>query len=199
MAFPMPPWGCRAAATRATNADAAIAAARRGLWAVLFTCCVSPAKAQRAFKMSSSTCTLTTDATQCQVASSGDAVLQVAFSAGRSAGEETTLTLDMANSLTCSASNIDCPQVFSVTSDNTANVIKIRNCAYYKTIDYSSHLMTYTFINVGSQFPFVIKDDHDRGRGVVPPGAVRECFCHCSANCHLTASHRLYCTHNSPR
>merc|ERR1711862_60955 len=137
--------------------------------------------AQRAYKISSTACTLTGDASSCQVASVGDSALQVVFAAG--AG--TTLTLDMAVATTCSASNVHCPQFFIVTSDNTANNIKISKCSYFKQAVYGTHLLTYSFMNFGTEHPFYIQDDGGFSRGVVPPGVIRECICYCTHNCYL--------------
>lgn len=151
--------------------------------------------AQRAFKLSSAKCTISADASNCQVAQVGDAALEVEFTAGA----ETTLTLDMSSATTCSASSENCPQVFIVKSDNTANSIKISKCSFYKQADFSSHLLTYTFLNTGSYYPFTVKDDLNLGRAVVPPGAIRECFCYCPDLCFVAANNRLYCHHSSPR
>merc|ERR1719221_860650 len=85
------------------------------LRALLLAICGHNAAAQRAFKISSSKCTLGASATNCQISTAGDAALQVEFAAGA----ETTLTLDMSSSTTCSASAANCPQVFMVTSDDT--------------------------------------------------------------------------------
>merc|ERR1719443_2022172 len=88
--------------------------------------------AQRAYKISSGTCSLSGDASVCQVAQAGDAALKVTFAAG--AGK--TLTLDMSSATTCSASSVHCPQVFVVLSDNTANKVKISKCSYFKQAIY---------------------------------------------------------------
>mmetsp|Transcript_127667 Transcript_127667/g.272209 ORF Transcript_127667/g.272209 Transcript_127667/m.272209 type:complete len:170 (-) Transcript_127667:41-550(-) len=162
--------------------------------ALLLALCSWSATAQRAFKISSSKCTLSGDSSNCQISTAGDAALQVEFAAGA----ETTLTLDMSSSTTCSASSANCPQVFIVESDDTRNVIKISKCSWFKQADYSSHLLTYTFMNVGTGHTFTVKDDHDKGRATVPPGAVRECYCYCKDFCNVATNNRLYCLHNSP-
>ncbi|CAJ1352395.1 unnamed protein product [Effrenium voratum] len=151
-----------------------------------------PSSAQRAFKISSTTCSLTADATSCQVASAGDAALQVAFTAGAA----TSLTLDMSSATTCSATGLFCPQVFMVNSDHSENTVKLSKCAFYKQADYSTHLLTYTFMNLGTA-AFTVQDDHGVGRAVVPPGAIRECFCHCAGTCSTATNNRLYCLHIS--
>eukprot|EP00440_Ansanella_granifera_P030828 gb/GFBE01033481.1/.p1 GENE.gb/GFBE01033481.1/~~gb/GFBE01033481.1/.p1 ORF type:complete len:178 (+),score=38.20 gb/GFBE01033481.1/:1-534(+) len=161
----------------------------------VFACLWRPSSSQRAFKISSTACTLTTDATSCQVAQTGDAALQVVFNQGA----KTTLTLDMSSTTTCSAGGVHCPQVFMVTSDDIGNVVKLSTCAYYKQADYSTHILTYTFMNVGTSFAFTVQDDAGVGRAVVPPGALRECFCYCSGTCATPANNRLFCGHNSPR
>mmetsp|Transcript_74030 Transcript_74030/g.130828 ORF Transcript_74030/g.130828 Transcript_74030/m.130828 type:complete len:175 (-) Transcript_74030:77-601(-) len=147
--------------------------------------------AQRAFKLSSSACTLTADASNCQVFSAGDAALKVVFNANAA----TTLTLDMSSATTCSSSSLYCPQVFAVTSDHIQNVVKLSKCAYYQQADYSSHILTYTFMNVGTQFAFTVHDDAGDGRAVIPPGGLRECFCYCAGTCSTAANNRLFCTH----
>jgi len=152
-----------------------------------------PALSQRAFKISSSACTLTADSSVCQVVGAGDAAVQVVFNAAAA----TTLTLDMSSATTCSASGSFCPQVFMVSSDHGQNLVKLSKCAFYKQADYSTHLLTYTFMNVGASAAFTVQDDHGVGRAVVPPGAVRECFCHCSGTCSTATNNKLYCTHIS--
>ncbi|CAE7222327.1 Brwd1 [Symbiodinium sp. CCMP2456] len=156
---------------------------------------ILPCASQRAFKISSSACTLTASASSCQVAAAGDAALQIVFNANAA----TALTLDMSSTTTCSASGIVCPQVFMVTSDHAENVVKLSKCSYYKQADYSTHLLTYTFMNVGASSAFAVHDDHNVGRAVVPPGSIRECFCHCSGTCATGTNNRLYCTHISTR
>eukprot|EP00746_Dinoflagellata_sp_MGD_P067718 gnl/MRDRNA2_/MRDRNA2_27955_c0_seq1.p1 gnl/MRDRNA2_/MRDRNA2_27955_c0~~gnl/MRDRNA2_/MRDRNA2_27955_c0_seq1.p1 ORF type:complete len:192 (-),score=34.85 gnl/MRDRNA2_/MRDRNA2_27955_c0_seq1:108-647(-) len=161
------------------------------LWkvAVYLSVVVSDVHGQRAFKLSSATCTLTSGATTCQVADTGDAALKVVFGAGAA----TTLALDMSSSTTCSASAKHCPQVFVSTSDNTGNAIKIQKCSFYKQADYSTHLLTYTFMNIGNEYPYVVKDDHDIARTIVPPGAIRECLCYCQEFCTINLNNRLFC------
>eukprot|EP00448_Togula_jolla_P013599 CAMPEP_0170587268 /NCGR_PEP_ID=MMETSP0224-20130122/10194_1 /TAXON_ID=285029 /ORGANISM="Togula jolla, Strain CCCM 725" /LENGTH=194 /DNA_ID=CAMNT_0010910883 /DNA_START=12 /DNA_END=593 /DNA_ORIENTATION=+ len=160
---------------------------------LLLLACMQSSTAQRAFQLSTATCTLTADATNCQVAQAGDAALRVVFNAAAAQGVETSLTLDMSAATTCSATSEFCPQVFLVTSDNVANIVKILKCSYYRQADYSSHLLTYTFVNVGDKNPFVIKDGHDFSRAVVPPGAVRECICYCAGTCSTETNNRLHC------
>eukprot|EP00930_Biecheleria_cincta_P105438 TRINITY_DN98149_c0_g1_i1.p1 TRINITY_DN98149_c0_g1~~TRINITY_DN98149_c0_g1_i1.p1 ORF type:complete len:180 (-),score=23.35 TRINITY_DN98149_c0_g1_i1:78-617(-) len=162
---------------------------------LLLSCCWRSSLAQRAFKISSTACTISASATQCQVAASGDATLQVSFTGGAAK----TLTLDMSSATTCSASSIACPQVFMVTSDHIENVVTLSKCSYYKAAAYDSHLLTYTFMNIGTQFPFTVQDDAGHGRAVVPPGAIRECFCHCTGTCSTGTNNRLYCVHASQR
>ncbi|CAK9094705.1 unnamed protein product [Durusdinium trenchii] len=130
------------------------------------------ALSQRAFKISSSACSISADASVCQVASAGDAALQIAFTAAAA----TSLSLDMSSATTCSASGAYCPQIFMVNSDHAENIVKLSKCAFYKQADYSTHLLTYTFMNVGGTAAFTVQDDHGIGRAVVPPGAMRECI-----------------------
>ena len=52
------------------------------LAALVLAACLPGATSQRAFKISSDTCTLTDDATQCDAAATGDAALKVVFNAG---------------------------------------------------------------------------------------------------------------------
>ncbi|CAK9049422.1 unnamed protein product [Durusdinium trenchii] len=151
------------------------------------------ALSQRAFKISSSACSISADASVCQVASAGDAALQIAFTAAAA----TSLSLDMSSATTCSASGAYCPQIFMVNSDHAENIVKLSKCAFYKQADYSTHLLTYTFMNVGGTAAFTVQDDHGIGRAVVPPGAMRECFCYCSGTCSTGTSNQLYCTHIS--
>merc|ERR1711920_278334 len=127
-------------------------------------------------------------------AARGDAAMRIEFTGGSSK----TLTLDMSSTTACSASSIDCPRVYLVKSDHSANAMKITKCAFFRHGDYSTHVMTYTFINVGQQFPYVVKDDHDHSRALVPPGATRECMCYCKDTCTTSTKSKLYCSHNSP-
>ena len=152
-----------------------------------------PGLSQRAFKLSSSACSLTADSSVCQVISAGDAALQVVFNAAAA----TTLSLDMSSTTTCSASGLFCPQVFMVTSDHAQNVVKLSKCAFYKQSDYSTHLLTYTFMNIGTTAAFTVQDDHAVGRAVVPPGGIRECFCYCSGTCSTGTNNKLFCSHIS--
>merc|ERR1712086_1172899 len=106
--------------------------------------------------------------------------------------------MGMALATTCSATSVHCPQVFLATSDNTGNSIKISKCSYYKQAIYNTHLLTYSFMNTGSEYPFYIQDDHGFSRAVVPPGAIRECVCYCAATCYNPLSNRLSCHQISP-
>eukprot|EP00438_Fugacium_kawagutii_P027820 Skav211728 [mRNA] locus=scaffold1682:32211:36268:+ [translate_table: standard] len=56
-----------------------------------------------------------------------------------------------------------------VTSDHAENVVKLSKCAFYKQADYSTHLLTYTFMNVGASAAFTVQDDHGVGRAAVDP------------------------------
>ena len=72
---------------------------------------------------------------------------------------------------------LGCWKVFMVTSDHSENVVKLSKCSYYKRLgnmmsvlaceqemgfhlrsirqaDYSTHLLTYTFMNVGASSAF---------------------------------------------
>eukprot|EP00931_Biecheleriopsis_adriatica_P090958 TRINITY_DN64868_c0_g1_i1.p1 TRINITY_DN64868_c0_g1~~TRINITY_DN64868_c0_g1_i1.p1 ORF type:complete len:179 (-),score=31.81 TRINITY_DN64868_c0_g1_i1:98-634(-) len=160
------------------------------LAACLWTFC----SAQRAFKIASSACTVAADASTCQVATAGDAALKVSFTSGGAK----TLTLDMSSTTTCGSSNEYCPQVFMVNSDDVGNVVKLSKCAYYKQADYSSHVLTYTFMNIGATTAFTVHDDAGVGRAVIPPGGIRECFCYCSGTCGTGTNNKLFCTHGSP-
>ncbi|CAE8619112.1 unnamed protein product, partial [Polarella glacialis] len=140
-------------------------------------------------------CNIAADATACQVAATGDAALQVTFSQSAA----TSLVLDMSSTTSCGASGEFCPQVFMVTSDHVGNTLALSLCSYYKQSDYSSHIITYTFMNVGNTHAFTVMDGNQIGRAVVPPGALRECFCHCSGTCATDTNNRLYCTHASQR
>mmetsp|Transcript_110485 Transcript_110485/g.195548 ORF Transcript_110485/g.195548 Transcript_110485/m.195548 type:complete len:213 (-) Transcript_110485:119-757(-) len=165
-------------------------------WLIL-AACAGPLVAQRAFKLSDQVCEITEDTEGCQTASIGDAALKIKFTGG---GPPRTLTLDMKSETSCSATAYPggghCPQVYFIEStDNTGNAIQITRCSYYKQVDYSSHSLSYTFINIGTYFPFIIKDDHGYSRAVVPPGAMRECLCYCyTAPCHIANHQRLFCT-----
>lgn len=178
---------------------------------------VSPAEAQRSFKISGTVCTVESTGTSCTSppnVQGGDGALKIDFSTASGATLGSTLDLDMGDSSICrteawgGSTMHRCPQVFIVNSKNSQTKLRILRCGTYRPLplpagaERGDHVLSYTFINVGKYHPYSVLDYSNVNRVIVPPGAMRECmcFCHDTLNCIADGTQqRLYCHDTSPK